>query len=797
MTVRASIPSSPRRPQFAALYARLGKTLGVAGVALGAAAFAACSSGSSGSWPQNGGSTGSGSGSGGATGAGSGGGSTTGGGSSGSGTGTGSGAGAGASSGGGSATSDGGNAPSSAGLPASRLIGGATLDPNSFWPPTGQDCTTTLDASGTVPTAAPQAFLDECAGCHGPTGSGHAGYPAIAGLNLPFATFQTTVRTGIVAANGEMPYFEASWLNDDDLRRIYAFLTKSPLVETKQCAPITPMTAAEIAGATTRGMTTWRLPDGKTDPAGIKSNVACANCHAPDPLDLAYFGFPDGDILRRGLEHLPTTQIANVVDFVHALRAKYSIGRRDPLQVRPFQPGGGMLPGSGIVDRDSAFGQELASMGLAVATKPIGSAADADAALAEVWAIDRHMLRIPVPFNRYAEDVFHNPDGYVPDCSANIDGCDDHGTIADWISVAPHLGKDQAGYYATTDAYLANPTDATEDTLRYQAAQGTTMPGTYAYGTADFDVSKYQSLVLANYCIRLEVSGQTGCYDKGVAPFPNKADPWNIGAEINLFGTGYELWPSCDTTWQGCDAAPANLPAWPQVLLDDITPGATLSSNFSRLRHPWMTLWWTHFDPTLLVTGDPTAQKDEYFTRSIFWSNDNDWVFDGSKADAVHPTYAIFSAYEVLMHNVATLENPSMASCSLWPAGDFPCTAVDVRSGYYPDVINFAEQNQPGNAESSNNVHYQTLFEPSDAARRPTYQLLVANLYRVFFWKLIGSLQQDNWMCDQDLQNLRITRAQEFLTQAETQAGNAAQDKVMFDTLGALMAKSTASCPAQ
>ena len=38
----------------------------------------------------------------------------------------------------------------------------------------------------------------------------------------------------------------------------------------------------------------------------------------------------------------------------------------------------------------------------------------------------------------------------------------------------------------------------------------------------------------------------------------------------------------------------------------------------------------------------------------------------------------------------------------------------------------------------------------ADRQRRgaPTYQLLVANLYRLFFWKLIGSLQQTNWMCD-------------------------------------------------
>lgn len=762
----------------AALHALFRPTAAIAGVVLAVAAAGACSNSET-PWPgqsPKGGGGGSGSGGGGAT-------STAG-------------PDGGTSSGGGLTGAD-DDAGSSVGLPPSRLIGGATLDPMSFWPPTGQDCGTTLDSSGTVPTSPPQAYLDECAGCHGPTATGRQGYPypAIAGPR-PFAAFQTTVRGGIVAPTMEMPFFKPTWLDDDDLNRIYAWLTQSPIVETKVCTPLPVMSASDIAAAETAGMTTWRTPDGKVDPAGIKTNVACVQCHAPDPLDIAYFGFPDGDILRRGLQHLPGAQIANIVDMVHALRTQYSIGRRDPMAVRPFQPGGGMLAGSSIVDRDATFGQELVSAGYAIATKPINSAADADAAITEIWAIDRHSLRIPVPFNRYAEDLFHNPDGYVSDCTADIDACDDHGSIADWISVAPHIQSNPTSFYATADAYLSNPTDATEASLQY-AAGGGTMPGTYAYGTADFDTNKYQSLVLANYCIRLEVSGQTGCYDKGVAPFPNMAAPWDIGGEINLYGTGYELWPTCDTTWQGCDAAPANLPAWPTHLLADITPGATLSSNFSRLRHTWMTLWWTHFDPTLLVTGDPTAQKDEYFTRSLFWSNDNDWVFDGSPPSAAHPTYAIFSAYEVLMHNVATLENPSMASCSLWPATDFPCTAVDVRSGYYPDVINFAEQNQPGNPESDNNVHYQTLFEPTDAARRPTYQLLTANLYRVFFWKLIGALQQDNWMCDPSLETLRITRAQEFLTQAETQQSNAAQDKVMFDTLSSLMATSAASCPPQ
>src|SRR5277367_3171287 len=136
--------------------------------------------------------------------------------------------------------------PSSVNLPPSRQIGGATLDPSLFWPPTGQSCETKLDPAGTVPTAAPQAFLDECSGCHGPTAMGRGTYPSIRGART-FDAFQTIVRGGIVTPTLEMPFFKTAWLNDDDLRRIYAFLTASPIVETKVCTPLPVLSAADIA----------------------------------------------------------------------------------------------------------------------------------------------------------------------------------------------------------------------------------------------------------------------------------------------------------------------------------------------------------------------------------------------------------------------------------------------------------------------------------------------------------------------------------------------------------------------
>ena len=682
----------------------------------------------------------------------------------------------------------------SAAMPASGLIGGATFPPSAYYPPTGQDCQTTLDPSGVIPATPPQAYIDECSGCHGPNATGHSVYPPIP-TTLTFEGFSAIVRAGLIGNNGlEMPFFKPTWLNDDDLRRIYGFVSKSPVIETGVCQAVPPMDAQDIASAIAAGTAVWRTPDGKTDPLGITTNVACVQCHAPDPLDIAYYGYGDSQILRRGIRHLPGAQIANVVDMVHALRAQYSIGRRDPMVARPFQPGGGVLPGETIQDRDAAFGAELVNMGLAFATKPIASTADAEAVIAEVWGINRHAMRIPIPFDRYTEDVFHNPDGYLSNCLPDIDGCDDHGSIADWLPVAPHVPQSTTGYYAAIDAYLASPTDATEAQV-HSLAESATLVGTYPIGLDGLDTGKYLSLILANYCIRLELEGQPGCYEKGITPFPNNMeDMWNVGGTANFYGTGYEQYSSCDTEWTTCGQP--GTPVWPAWILADITPGATLSSNFARLRHTWFTNWWTHFDPTLLVSGGPLTQRNEYFTRSLLWSNDDDWIFDGTNPASIRPTYSVFTAYEVMAHNVAKLESPQLWACSKWPAVEYTCTADDVRSGYFPIMINFAEQNDPQNPESENNVNYQVLFEPLDAARRPTFQMMVANIYRAFFWKLIGALQEDNWMCDPDsLQQLRIIRAQKFLSQAETQVSNAASDETMFETLATLMANSRASCP--
>jgi mono/diheme cytochrome c family protein len=260
---------------------------------------------------------------------------------------------------------------------ASSLVGGATIDPNHFWPPTGQDCTAQLGGVGKIPTAPPQVFLDECAGCHLATGIGTGNFPDITGQQ-DYNTMLATVRSGIQGGVAEMPAFKTTWLNDDDTKRIFAYLSQTPLTETGVCSSISPMTAADIATASQTGLAAWREFDGRTDPNGMLTNVACIQCHAPDPLDIAYYGYSDGDILRRGTGHLPASHVSNIVDMVHGLRTQYKIGRRDPLAVRPFQPGSIVLQGNSIAARDEAFMQQLVDMNLIVATRPITTVADAN-----------------------------------------------------------------------------------------------------------------------------------------------------------------------------------------------------------------------------------------------------------------------------------------------------------------------------------------------------------------------------------------------------------------------------------
>lgn len=100
--------------------------------------------------------------------------------------------------------------------------------------------------------------------------------------------------------------------------------------------------------------------DGQDDPAGpgITGNAelgrvafmqSCASCHANGAgFDLAYFGFPASDIVRRAVKHVDASTASDIAAYIASLGVS-AIGTTTP----PFQPGGG------VAISDSHFWREL------------------------------------------------------------------------------------------------------------------------------------------------------------------------------------------------------------------------------------------------------------------------------------------------------------------------------------------------------------------------------------------------------------------------------------------------------
>jgi hypothetical protein len=654
----------------------------------------------------------------------------------------------------------------------------AGVDPS---PPLGQQCEVALSASGTVPSLVPRAYVDSCQGCHGEKGAGTSVAPAVK-KSYDYDEFVTLVRAGKMD-KGWMPAFDKQHFDDDSLRRAYAYLTQSALTETGKCRAETAFTADQQQEMYQRGLAAWRSRNTAFDNAG------CFQCHGPDGLTFAYVGFSDGDILRRANRHVEPAKAFDVVDMIHALRQKYSLPRRNPAVVRPLQPGGFVTAGATTAERDLSFGRQLQQMGLAFANGYINDSAQAALAAAELGNINMHALPVPIPFNHMAEDVVHNGLAQTVDCSADIDACADHGSLSDWMPIEPHVPSNANTWFATQDAYLANPNAANFYKLYGAVPAPQTMPGTYPIGyNYDVDHHKFQSQQILDFCVRSEVLGTPGCLENQPFAFdPNKGitSIWGEGEYANLFGTGLSTQPNCDIGQATCD--PQQAPHF----FSKLSKGAKLSDSYQRLRAPWFTMHWAHFDPTMLVTGDATIQQSEYFTRSLFWSN-NDQDYAGK---ALRDAYSIFAVYQVTMQNIKKLQVSQANSCSKIPfthpdLGVQTCTALDLRSGYFPQLCNFAE-----GKNWNNDSTYQLKFVPKQADRKELYQRLGGNMYRMFLRSIIGQLQKDNWICDAALLQHRIDRAKAFLGQTEIVAANGTQDQEMFATLAALLAKSATRCP--
>jgi len=301
------------------------------------------------------------------------------------------------------------------------------------------------------------------------------------------------------AGKGSMPAYPASTLSDEALRSDLQAVRLLPATGETAAASAAEFSwsAARIEQALSAGLQVFRKEDAE--------GMACANCHAPDGLDLALIAYDDASIIRRAQLHLSAEDALVLRDYVHAKRAE--LGLRTPCSTdwRPLQPAGAVLPGDSAEQRDEAFLNELKRRNLIYAVGRVTDESIAQAAWAELMHLDLRRLPIPVALPRWSEDGF--------------DG-EEHRTINDWIPGAARAPVD-ATWYQNVDAYLANPTDENLGML-LESYVGSTEERGYTKAAFDSEYDGYQiretmlfkaqSVLLTSHLFRRELRQEAGWF---------------------------------------------------------------------------------------------------------------------------------------------------------------------------------------------------------------------------------------------------------------------------------------------
>lgn len=494
---------------------------------------------------------------------------------------------------------------------------------NPVSPPVDRLCIEKGDVVAPRPQALRGVFFASCSGCHGVEGDGVGKFPALH-KDLGFEAFAKVVRDGREGSAGVMPSFSKAHLPDGELLQLYATLTGKNVVADQDvgCSESTPLSTADVERAFQTGLQAWRLPG--------REGAACAGCHGPMPVDLAYIGYDDATIFRRGLKHLTEEQTRQVVNFVHAIRAKYGMsGPKDFLRFRPFQPGGQALAGATPAERDHRFGRNLAQVAPTLFEGTVDTASKAMKARDEMLAINPRNFPIGVELNRWSEDMHHGIQ---------------HATFNDWIPDRPRVPISPAAaatLYALHDDYIRNPSWNSLWAIRKRLDELTTITGMnhstppgsqYAPFAGRMYKLKYDSVLFAQHNFLQEAQGLPTLAGMSASPFPDQNSLWELGdlARVNnnvVFAT------DCNNSWMSCLGLPADAVA-------QINPALDPKDELSSLRMSWFWVGW-FFDLTLHQTSNTNSTKSsEYFTGQLYDGYYNHVVYHRIRKN-------LASAYEV------------------------------------------------------------------------------------------------------------------------------------------------------
>lgn len=419
------------------------------------------------------------------------------------------------------------------------------------------------------------------------------------------------------------------------------------------------------------GLVAWRKP------GAIQGGASCASCHAPDAFDLAYFDFDEATLRRRVAPHLDERDADRIVALVEAIRARDGIVPRDHRRDRPLQPGGGVLPGATVAERDLAFGRQTFGED-ALLSGPILSASDARAERDRWLASDPRRLRIGLALNRWSEDP-----------------AEGDASIADWLPDLPRVARDSTArraLFAAHDAYLADPSDAA--LLELLGVTEELTSGGYDGNGGELMTQKYRSVLVAQHLFRHEI--RTG-------------DAWGDRPAAAWLPLGMTRDSGPNPVWMVGDFARVHKKG--DVELPDgvvARVGGAFDEEMRRVKIAWFWAGW-QFDVGLQRThGSNSTKFAEYFTD--FLRKD----FVASKMAGGTPDqsgYALHALYAITRKQITQNHDP-----------------VSGGGRYQLSYSNF------------HGYGWDVSKEPTDTDRQALYRQSVARSYRMSLYLLLDRI---------------------------------------------------------
>lgn len=502
--------------------------------------------------------------------------------------------------------------------------GGGELDPSDDGelpePRVGEVCGDPAEAIREAPSLLSVQFENSCGGCHGDFGQGLGGTPGTKPIpplasTLGFEAFREIVRQGREGPLGKMPAFSEEAISDEQLQADWELLVAIAPADRAEAATLRPVAPPphmksddpdEVRAVIERGLEAWRAP-GKLG--------ACAGCHGPEGIDLARLGYEDSDILRRAMgQEMTNAEAQSIVEMVHALRTKYGITEPCDERMPVFQPGGRVLPGDTVAERDLAVMDELRRHEIPID----GRVLDVDHAREFVrgfLAAGYLNIRVPFEFNRWTEDRFFG---------------DERRSMAEWI---PEYAREplpgaQDEWFALHDTYIADPSDenlwAIYDAVPTltEAATDLTDGSAPDSDSASLAQRRYQSVLIAQHMMRTgelkfprRYTDEEREYlwgglqlaqadDERQETLLSRDSIWDAGEIAMTFNRGA-------IEMQSMDFAPFILE---KMSIESDEDAKFLRSDFGIAAIPWMWLGLAS-DPALQVTNGGRASTEYFRTR--------------------------------------------------------------------------------------------------------------------------------------------------------------------------------------